>query len=425
MTWRDVTLVTGDGVRLGTMPDGMQIAEVRPGAGRGRMTFVERARGKSLSVIPADAAPLVAAGKLDPRLFDVSDLMRDGYGDSARPDLPLIVGHRPAFAGTSGPATVSLSGTRTTRQLPSLHAEALVARKCDAGTFWQSLTDGHASLRPGFTHMWLDGTVHARLDRSVPQIGAPTAWDAGFTEKGVRVGVLDTGIDQEHPDLSDAVAETKDFTGDPDGALDGHGHGTHVASIITGSGAASGERLRGVAPDAQLVVGKVLDDQGQGTFSQIIAGMEWEASRHVKVVNMSLGADLASDGTDPVSAAVDALTQSSGTLFVVAAGNAGPGTSSVGIPAVAESALTVGAVDGSDAMADFSSVGPRPGDDGVKPDLTAPGVGIVAARAQGTTLDEPVDDFYIRASGTSMATPHVAGAAAISPSSTRTGGRSA
>jgi subtilisin family serine protease len=144
----------------------------------------------------------------------------------------------------------------------------------------------------------------------------------------------------------------------------------------------------------------------------VIAGMEWAARQRARVVNMSLGGG-PTDGTDPVSQAVDRLTASHRTLFVVAAGNSGPDDQSVDTPGAATSALTVGAVDVADQLADFSSRGPRVGDFAMKLDITAPGVDIVAARATGTSLGDPVDQWYTRLSGTSMATPHVAGAAAI------------
>jgi hypothetical protein len=139
--------------------------------------------------------------------------------------------------------------------------------------------------------------------------------------------------------------------------------------------------------------------------------MEWAAADGAKVVNMSLGGD-ATDGTDPLSQAVNDITARTGTLFVVSAGNEGR-DESIGTPGAAASALTVAAVDRTDGLADFSSRGPRLGDAGLKPEISAPGVDIVAARAAGTAMGSPVDDLYTAASGTSMAAPHVAGAAAL------------
>ena len=134
----------------------------------------------------------------------------------------------------------------------------------------------------------------------------------------MTVGVLDTGVKADHPDLAGKVLEAKDFTGTRPDASDDLGHGTHVAGIIAGTGGASGGRYRGVAPDAWLISGKVCVAYGCPE-SAVIAGMEWIAPK-VRVVNMSLGGE-ATDGTDPVSQAVNALSGRYGTLFVAPAGN--------------------------------------------------------------------------------------------------------
>jgi hypothetical protein len=223
------------------------------------------------------------------------------------------------------------------------------------------------------------------------------------------VAVLDTGIDAAHPDLAGQVAATESFV-PGESIADGKGHGTHVASTIAGTGAASGGKEQGVAPGARLHIGKVLGDDGYGQDSWIISGMEWAArDQHARIVNMSLGAD-PTDGTDPMSVAVDQLSAETGALFVISAGNAGPGAYSVGTPGAADAALTVGAVDSKDLLTFFSSQGPRLGDRALKPDLTAPGVDILAARSQ--YIDEG-EGPYLMMSGTSMAAPHVTGAAAL------------
>ncbi|WP_083999962.1 S8 family serine peptidase [Actinomadura kijaniata] len=402
-----VTLITGDRVHVREDAGGRPLVRIEPGAGREKVAFYRRSRGGELSVVPADAAPLVAAGRLDAALFDVTRLLRDGYGDGARPDIPLIV------AGTPARRAAAPAGGTVTRPLAALNGAAVAARKDRAASVWASVRSsltGGATAASGTGRVWLDGRVRATLDRSVPRIGAPSAWRAGYTGKGVTVGVLDSGIDAAHPDLAGSVVAERDFTGSGD-VRDRNGHGTHVASTITGDGVAD-PRYRGVAPDARLVVGKVLDENAAGSFSGVIAGMEWIAQQGVRVVNMSIGASLPSDGTDPLSAAVDALTARTGTLFVVGAGNAG-GDGSVTAPGLAEAALTVGAADADDGVAGFSSRGPRPGDGAVKPDVTAPGVDITAARAGGTSAGDPVGDRYTTMSGTSMAAPHAAGAAAL------------
>ena len=118
----------------------------------------------------------------------------------------------------------------------------------------------------------------------------------------------------------------------------------------TGAGSSRGEGT-GVAPGAGLLIGKVLDAYGNGSFDQIMAGMEWAAHSGADVVSMSLGTPYATDGTDPLSQLVDRLTEETGTLFVVAAGNAGPDEGTISAPGAATSALTVGAVDKQDAAA--------------------------------------------------------------------------
>ena len=392
-----VTLLTGDRVGLvGSRP------RITPGPGRERMSFRSYTDNGHVFVVPADAAGPLAAGRLDRRLFDVTTLARSRY--AGRSDVPLIV--------TGDTARLRTSAATGGRHLPSIGGTTMTADA--AGTTWRTLraTTGAKTLAAGVSKIWLDAPVEADLDHSVPQIGAPTAWQAGHTGKGTEVAVLDSGIDTSHPDLADAVTAAQDFSGSDTGTTDAVGHGTHVASIITGSGAASDGRYRGVAPDTRLLNAKVIDDNGDGSDSTVIAGMEWAVAHGADVLNLSLGNDFPSDGTDPVSQAVDRLTADSGALFVVASGNTGPTATSVGSPGAADAALTVGAVDREDRLAEFSSRGPRP-DGAIKPDLTAPGVGIVAARAANATIGEPVGERYLRLGGTSMAAPHVAGAAAI------------
>ncbi|MEH0935634.1 S8 family serine peptidase, partial [Micromonospora psammae] len=402
-----VTLLTGDRVTVTASGD----AAVRPAAGRGDVRFVVRRERGHLTVVPQDALPLVRSGKVDRRLFDVTELISAGYDDARRDDLPLLVSYASGEARRGGAA---LPGTRVTRDLPAIRGAALTAGKSSTNAVWAAVTAGSAGSRlgaaGGVERIWLDGRRRVTLDHSVPQIGAPTAWSAGFTGKGVSVAVLDTGVDAAHPDLAGKLAEARNFTEAPDGR-DTVGHGTHVASTIAGSGAASGGKYKGVAPDATLLDGKVCEDLGC-TESAILAGMHWAAvEKRAAVVNMSLsGWDFPE--VDPLEAAVGTLTAQTGALFVTAAGNDGS-DGSVGSPASADAALAVGAVDRDDQLADFSSRGPRVGDDAIKPDITAPGVDIVAARAADGFIGEPVGEKFLRLSGTSMATPHVAGSAAL------------
>ncbi|MET8032266.1 S8 family peptidase [Streptomyces sp. NPDC005345] len=418
-TTATVRLLTGDSVTVGASADGKQVASVEPGPGRKRILFRTFEHDGHLTVLPSDAGDLVASGRLDRGLFDVTALVAQHYDTAHARALPLIVS-RPAGveAAAVSRLTAFAADKSPVRRLKSIGAQSVRVADGDLGAFWKEITGADDSRTMAtelktVPRVWLDGRVNAVLDRSTAQIGAPAVWDAGYHGEGVKVAVLDTGVDQTHPDLAGRIAEAQDFSGST-GTNDVFGHGTHVASIVGGTGAASGGTRRGVAPAAQLLVGKVLGDDGFGSESQVIAGMEWATEQGAKVVNMSLGSDQATDGTDPMSLAVNELSDRTGALFVVAAGNSGEqGAGTVGSPGAADSALTVGAVDRDDSLAPFSSRGPRVGDGAVKPDVTAPGVGIVAARAAGTTMGDPVDANYVAASGTSMATPHVAGAAAL------------
>ncbi|MBB6567683.1 S8 family serine peptidase [Kribbella sandramycini] len=375
---RTVTLITGDKVKVA----GGNVT-VEPGSGRRGLLFSTERTRDQLYVVPSDVRGAVAEGKLDRRLFDVAGLLRDGFDDRATSSIPLLVTYK-------GKQRAALPGATATRALPAINGAAVTVAK---GSSPEWLT--------AVGKIWLDGKRQISLDRSVPQIGAPTAWRAGYTGKGVSVAVLDSGIDATHPDLAGRMAGAKNFTADPDG--DQVGHGTHVASTIAGSGAAS---------DAALYDGKVCETGGCPE-SAILAGMNWAATEvRAKVINVSLGGSDTPD-VDPLEAAVDRLTEQTGALFVVAAGNEGPKAGTITSPGSAQAALTVGAVDKQDQLAGFSGRGPRAGDGGLKPDVTAPGVAIVAAKARDAVIGDPVGSDYLSLDGTSMATPHVAGAAAI------------
>ncbi|GII75114.1 serine protease [Sphaerisporangium rufum] len=398
-TARTVTLITGDRVTM--IGDA---TAVTPAAGREKVGFHTSEVAGRLRVVPGDALPLLRQGRLDPRLFDVTTLLEYGY--DRRDALPVIVTHAGGAAARTARTRVAGDG-EVTRELPAVDGLAVTVPRRGAPAFWTGLTGGTGArtLAAGVTKIWLDGRARPSLDVSVRQIGAPAAWEKGYTGTGVKVAVLDTGIDAAHPDLAGKVAARADFTEEPD-ERDTVGHGTHVASTIAGSGAASGGRYRGVAPGATLLDGKVCGE-GYCAESSIIAGMQWAAEQGAAVANLSLGGEDA-PGEDPLEEAVRTLTARYGTLFVAAAGNYG-GPATVGSPSTADDALAVGAVSKSGELAPFSSRGPRAGDDGLKPDITAPGVDITAARSG----DSPGTGAYIARSGTSMATPHVSGAAAI------------
>ncbi len=259
--------------------------------------------------------------------------------------------------------------------------------------------------------IWEDLKVQMFLHESAPLINAPKVWDKGAEGQGIVVAIVDTGVDGDHPDIKGKLGATCDFT--EEGYFDGNGHGTHIGGTICGSGKASNGKYKGVAPKATLIAAKVLDSTGSGSFSGVIAGIEWAVEQKPHIMNLSLGADVqgSCDGTDPVCQAVDTAMER-GIVMCVAAGNAGPGSSTVGTPGCAKKVVTVGASDKNDGIAWFSSRGPTK-DGRVKPDILLPGHLIVAARAKDTSMGTPINQYYTSASGTSMATPHCAGVAAL------------
>ncbi|MEU6251004.1 S8 family serine peptidase [Glycomyces sp. NPDC047010] len=405
----DVTLVTGDVVHLDRLPDGSAAVTVTP-APRTDGTvpkFRVSGEGDRVQVIPSDIAALVP-DRLDAALFDVAALAAQGLDDAHSGRLPLLA----EYAATTTLGDTAIPGTEATAELESIGAAGLELDKTGAAELGaalaESVEDGPGALAAGplagVEKLWLDAPVEARLDRSTAQIAADEVWETGVDGSGVTVAVLDTGIDDTHPDLAGQIAATANFTDEED-HRDHYGHGTHVASIVAGTGGT----YSGVAPGADLLVGKVLDDEGGGRVSWLIDGMEWAAGQDADIVNMSLGLPPGHYEAPLLTAAIEALSGSTDALFVVAAGNAGC-DACIGSPGDAPSALTVGAVDHDDALADFSSSGPVYGGFGLKPDITAPGVGILAARADGTGEG---DGAYTAYSGTSMASPMVAGAAAL------------
>ncbi len=406
-----VTLITGDRAVLDAKG---RVIGLDRAKGREHIPVQVRRTGGHTLLIPADARRLIAEGRIDQRLFDVTELNKKRNRTAQKKGLKVIVGYK--GAATAARADVRSAGDTTVRRtLKALNADAITTPRQDAPDLWAALTSGKGDARAasGVSHVWLDGVRKASLDKSVKQIGADKAWAAGYDGKGVKIAVLDTGVDATHPDLKDQVVAEKNFTQSAD-AKDRYGHGTHVASIAAGTGAKSGGKFKGVAPGAKLLNGKVLGDDGYGEDSGIIAAMDWAAAEKADVVNLSLGGG-DTPGVDPLEAQVNKLSAEKGILFAIAAGNAGePG--SVDSPGSADAALTVGAVDDNDKLADFSSQGPRVGDGAIKPDVTGPGVDITAAAAPGSVIEKEVGqnpEGYLTISGTSMATPHVAGAAAL------------
>lgn len=246
-----VTLITGDQV---TMEEGTPSkVSIAPRKGREHIRFVtqhETVGGKQhLLVIPEDAGTLIAADRLDLRLFDVTELLESDFDDASRNTLPIIITYHAQNAALSK-SGVAIAGAAKTHDLHVINGVGAEVRKEDVSALWDSLTpasgaQAKASSSNGIKKIWLDRLLKPILDQSVAQIGAPAAWEQGYDGSGVRVAVVDGGVDTTHPDFAGKVVAARDFTGA--GNIDTFGHGTHVASIIAGSGAASAGRYRGVA----------------------------------------------------------------------------------------------------------------------------------------------------------------------------------
>lgn len=279
---------------------------------------------------------------------------------------------------------------------------------------------------PGVARIWLDREVRVSLDSAVPSAGARRAAER-YTGRGVTVAVVDTGV-FPHPDLAGRIIAFTDTVGGRARPYDDNGHGTHVAGCVAGDGAESGGTYRGVAPGAGIAGVKVLNKVGAGTISSLLAGVDWVLEHRerygIRIICMSLGTEPQGGcADDPLCQAVEQAWQA-GLTVVVAAGNDGPEPGTVSSPGISPLVMTVGAMDSretpereDDRIAAFSSRGPTPTGQH-KPDLLAPGVAVTSLRAPGSFIDKQqadarVGQWYITLTGTSMATPIVAGIAAL------------
>lgn len=252
--------------------------------------------------------------------------------------------------------------------------------------------------------------VKPMLSNSTQTIGANYVWDNfGYDGTGIKVAVIDTGINYSHPDLGSGwgnrVIDGYDFYNNDHDPMDDKGHGTHVAGIIGANGS-----IKGVAPNVSFFALKVCGSDGCPT-SNIIAGIDWSVANGADIISISLGgSDWPNDEFADVSNIVSDAAVDKGVVVVVAAGNEGPGTGTVASPGSARKVITVGASDSKgsvtisdDTIASFSTRGPS-AFGRLDPDVVAPGVSINSTSYTGG---------YILKNGTSMATPHVSGAAAL------------
>ena len=253
------------------------------------------------------------------------------------------------------------------------------------------------ALQFGHTVEGTPEVLSETIPTGVNQIKAPQGWGAS-QGLAIKVFILDTGIDSDHPDLVTNLKAGQSFVPTESTTEDYHGHGTHCAGTV--AAAINGLGVIGVAPYAYLHPVKVLSSTGSGNWSWLIAGIDWVMEKKgIRIISMSLG------GTAP--AAVKTIcdgAEADGILLIAAAGNSGPGDNTVLDPARYDSVVAVSAIDSSDVIASFSSRGPQV-------ELAAPGVNVLSSIPGGG------NGFK---SGTSMAAPHVSGAAAMAWGSHRT-----
>lgn len=270
---------------------------------------------------------------------------------------------------------------------------------------------------PYVSNVYPDYKLRICLDESVPIINADDVWklrdsyNRSITGKNITIAILDTGVDYNHPDLKDNFIGGYDFVNNDSDPMDDNdqGHGTHCTGIAVGKGNASDYTYVGVAPDAKFYAYKILNESGVGDTSSFLAGMDraidpnndGDFSDHVDIISISAGND-SGNPDDPLSLAADNAVDI-GIVVVVAAGNNGPGKGTIASPGCARKVICVGATDKNDRVYYKSSRGPT-SIGAVKPDVVAPGVNIKSTRLGGD---------YAYLSGTSMAAPHVAGAAAL------------
>lgn len=261
---------------------------------------------------------------------------------------------------------------------------------------------GNIQAASNVEYIELDQEAHICV-QSIPwgisKIRADQVWPSGNKGTGIKVCVIDTGIDYNHEDLKDNYKGGYNFLSDTNNPYDDHGHGTHVSGTIAAIDNDVG--VVGVAPEAYIYSCKVLDSNGSGSYSNIIAGIQWAIDNQMQIISMSLGGS----GSSQALKDICDVAYNKGILIIAAAGNSGSDTDTIGYPAKYDSVVAVGATDQNDVRASFSSVGP-------KLEVSAPGVGVLSTVPKGTCkMCDP--SGYRQANGTSMATPHVSGTAAL------------
>jgi serine protease AprX len=348
--------------------------------------------------------------------------------------VPVIVQLR--GDAVAGEKAVADAGGRITRHLPLINGLAAsvpaqgITTLATAGGVRAVTLDRQVNVQSGGGSS-SPNSVYGKVVRADDMAAR------GITGSGVTVALIDTGIAGVADLAGRVLPVTDDITGVTTSCVnlsgetdcdDSYGHGTFIAGIIAGDGAASGGTYKGVAPGANLVSVKVAGRDGSADVSSVIAGIQWAVSfkdRYgIKVLNLSLGTDgTQSYRTDPLNYAVE-KAWASGVTVVVAASNRGPSAGTISKPGDDPWVITAGATDdrgtpglGDDVVPNFSSRGPTAADGLAKPDLVAPGAHIVSLRAPGSAIDTQfpnyVGEAYRKGSGTSMATGVVSGTVAL------------
>jgi type VII secretion-associated serine protease mycosin len=286
----------------------------------------------------------------------------------------------------------------------SASGDAVLARTLPGSARWSFACSAAADDAVRWTQpeveykaSWTPNDPYYSSQWGLPKIGAPAAWNTTRGSSSVVVAVVDTGVDLDHPDLASRidVANGYDFVGHSPVANDDNGHGTHVAGIVAAT-ANNGVGVAGTAPDCRILPVKVLDASGRGSTLDVADGIRWAVAKGAEVINLSL----ASTAPDSYTRSAVAYALASNVVVVAAAGNDGS-SAGASYPAAYPGVVGVGASNASDFRASFSNYG-----SGL--DVTAPGVDIMSAE---TPLDRGL--YYGQKSGTSMASPFVAGVAAL------------
>ncbi|WP_227353713.1 S8 family serine peptidase [Haladaptatus salinisoli] len=345
--------------------------------------------------------------KFDPALFNVELLVAQNLTDGETDSIPVIASvreNRRGYGTSANPAETleSVGSVSVTNSFDSVDAASASVSKAKSARAYEQLARNN-----DIESVVLDVKVRpalAETDNVVNATGARRRY--GVSGKNVTVAVLDTGINQSHPDLRGSVIEEKDFTG-RNITYDTDGHGTHVAGIIAGDGTASGGDYVGMAPNASLIDARVCNDYC--SYSDMIDAMEYSVDNGADVVSVSIGGTAYASRSNDVMADAVAYAETHDVTVVIAAGNSGNDYSNpyftVESPGIHDHAITVGASDKDGNVAHFSSRGPTPVGMYVKPDVVAPGVSVTSANSSS--------DGYVKKSGTSMATPVVSGTAAL------------